>query len=192
MAKAPSDTPEIRNADPDMPGEDGIVHHVSQRQKHNKRTLDGGSMQLNLTAMIDVVFQLLIYFVVTSNFAVGEGIITAKLPTGPGTPQPENRPPNKPLKIVVKSAGAIGTGYRVYIEDLADRPNSFAELGDTLIQLQYDPDRGLNGMYKPDDPVIIKPGGSVRWQHVVNAFNAAVRARYSNVNFAQAGAAEQQ
>ena len=191
MAQDRSDTFEIRDTDLDALGEDAVVHHVSQRQKRNKRDIGAGGMQLNLTSMIDVVFQLLIYFVVTSNFAVGEGIITAKLPTGPGTPQPD-KPPAKPLKIAVSSAGAIGTGYRVHIEGYGERPNSFAELGDTLIQLQNDPSRGLVGYYKPDDPVIIKPGGSVRWQHVVNAFNAAVRARYTNVNFAQAGATEQE
>ena len=165
---------------------DETVHHQSQRQKRKKSVLGGGPMDLNLTSMIDVVFQLLIYFVVTTNFAVGEGVITAKLPTGPGTPKKTSKPPERPLKIVVNTAGAIGTDYRVYIEGLADRPNNFAELSDTLILLQFDPERGLEGAYKPDNPVIIKPDGSVRWQHVVNAFNAAVKARYSNISFAQA------
>jgi len=168
---------------------DETVHHQSQRQKR-KRTVGGGTMQLNLTSMIDVVFQLLIYFVVTSSFAVGEGVITAKLPTGPGSPQKSRKPPEQPLKIVVNSAGDAGTSYRVYIETLAKRPNSFTELAEILVQLQHDPDRGLNGPYKPDNPVIIKPDGSVRWQHVVNAFNAAVKARYSNVSFAQARSPE--
>ena len=166
-------------------GASETVHHVSQRQKRNRKGVGGGSMQLNLTSMIDVVFQLLIYFVVTSNFAIGEGVITAKLPSGPG-PSDGPKPPEQPLKIVVSSSGAIGTSYRVHIETLAEKPNNFAELAEMLVQLQFDPDRGLNGMYKPDNPVIIKPDGLVRWQHVVNAFNAAVKARYSNVNFAQA------
>ena len=165
------------------------VHHISQRRKR-KKGVGGDSMQLNLTSMIDVVFQLLIYFVVTSSFAVGEGVITAKLPTGPGDPTQSKKPPDRPLKIIVNSAGAIGADYRVYIEGLAGRPNSFRELSETLIQLQYDPQRGLNGAYKPDNPVIIKPDGSVRWQHVVNAFNATVKARYSNVSFAQAQGSE--
>ncbi len=169
--------------------QDETVHHESQRQKRNKRTVGSGSMQLNLTSMIDVVFQLLIYFVVTSSFAVGEGVLTAKLPVGPGTAS-QKKPPDQPLKIVVNSAGAIGTSYRVYIETVARRPNNFSELGDMLMLLQHDPTRGLDGPYKPDNPVIIKPDGSVRWQHVVNAFNAAVRARYSNVSFAQAGYSE--
>ncbi len=172
-------------------GLDETVHHISQRQKRNKRDISAGSMHLNLTSMIDVVFQLLIYFVVTSSFAVGEGVITAKLPTGPGNPQKHKKPPDRPLKIVVNSAGDIGTNYQVYIEGLAGRPNNFADLADLLIQLQYDPQRGLNGAYKPDNPVIIKPDGSIRWQHVVNAFNATVKARYSNVSFAQAQSPEE-
>lgn len=166
------------------------IHHQSQRQKRKKQTVGAGNMNLNLTSMIDVVFQLLIYFVVTSNFAVGEGVITAKLPIGPGSAQASQKPPEQPLKIIVNSAGAIGTSYRVYIETFAQRPNTFSELSDMLIQLQYDPTRGLDGAYKPDNPVIIKPTGNVRWQHVVNAFNATVRARYSNVAFAQAGSGE--
>ncbi len=172
--------------------DDETVHHQSQRQKRRGRVIGGGNpMELNLTSMIDVVFQLLIYFIVTSSFAIGEGVITVKLPTGPGTPQQSQKPPEQPLKIVVNSAGAIGTGYRVYIEGLAGRPANFKELAETLIQLQYDPSRGLNGAYKPDNPVIIRPETSVRWQHVVNAFNAAVKARYSNVSFAQAKSAEE-
>ena len=115
--------------------DDETVHHQSQREKRRDRTVGGGSMELNLTSMIDVVFQLLIYFGVTSSFAVGEGVITAKLPTGPGTPEQSQKPPEQPLKIVVNSAGAIGTGYRVYIEGLASRPASFKELSETLIQL---------------------------------------------------------
>ena len=43
-----------------------------------------------------------------------------------------------------------------------------------------------SGSFKPDNPLIIEPDGRVRWQHVVNAFNAAVKARYTNVAFAQA------
>lgn len=186
-------TPDAFSPDPSIASSqpDEAIHHQSQRQKRKKnKGVNGGPMQLNLTSMIDVVFQLLIYFVVTSNFAIGEGVITAKLPSGPG-PTSGPKPPEQPLKIIVRSAGAIGTSYRVYIESLAERPNNFTELSEMLVQLQHDPDRGLDGIYKPDNPVIIKPDGSVRWQHVVNAFNAAVKARYSNVNFAQATSPEE-
>lgn len=139
-------------------------------------------MQVNLTAMIDVVFQLLIYFVVTANFMLDEGVLTAKLPQGAGAP-PEQRlePPPQPLEIKLSSTGSIGVNIEVAG---VHRASSFTELADTLASLQYDPDAGrTTGAFKPDDPLLISPAGEVRWQHVVNAFNAAVQARYTNVRF---------
>ena len=159
-----------------------VVSHTSVREK---RPVKSTRMQLNLTSMIDVIFQLLIYFVVTASFAVGEGIIPAQLPVGPGKPKDDTKPPTRPLNIVVKSAGVTNTSYRLYLEGAPRPPTTFSELWETLAALRYDPNTG-QGTYKSDNPVIIKPDGDVRWQHVVNAFNAAVRARYTNISFAQA------
>lgn len=159
------------------------IHHQPRRKKEGLRPV---KMTVNLTSMIDVIFQLLIYFIVTAQFTIGEGVLTAKLPQGPGKPRPDTTPPDKPLNIIVQSAGADGIGYRLSIGGLAD-PESFKQLSHALSQLQYAPERSLNGPYKPDNPVIIKPDGNVRWQHVVNTFNAAIKARYSNIQFAQAG-----
>ena len=160
---------------------DETVHHVSRRKKQG---LAPARMQLNLTSMIDVIFQLLIYFVVTANFMLDEGVLTAKMPQGTGESQQEiDEPPPQKLNIQLTSVGARGVNINV---GGAARMNTFTELTEELVRLQYDPERGRRGDYKPDNPVIIKPGGEVRWQHVVNAFNAAVTARYSNVAFAQA------
>jgi len=160
-----------------------VVHHQAYRKK---RPLRPSKMEVNLTSMIDIVFQLLIYFVVTTSFAVGEGVLTAKLPTGTGNAKQVSKPPMRPLNIIIRSAGAAGTGYSVEVEGLASRLRSFTDLSEVLTQLQYDPVRGLNGAYKPSNPLIIRPSSIVRWQHVVNAFNAAVKAQYTNVSFAQA------
>ena len=146
-----------------------------------KRVLAPASMQLNLTAMIDVIFLLLVYFVVTASFAVGEGVITAKLPRG-GSRATTDKPPQRPLNILLRSAGT--SGVSISIEGV-QRARNFTELIAMLEGLQYDPKRLRAGAYKPDNPVIIKPDGKVRWQHVVNGFNAAIAARYTNVSFAQ-------
>jgi len=167
------------NVDPNLSIDEPTVHHVSNRKR---RDIEPASMQLNLTSMIDVIFLLLIYFVVTASFAVGEGTITAKLPQGTGDPSTSPKPPERPLEITLTSAGA--SGYRIQVPGSV--PGTFTELQQVLVNLQHDPERGRSGVYKPDNPVIIKPGGQVRWIHVVNAFNAAVAARYSNVSFAQA------
>ena len=160
------------------------VHHESQRQKRNRRgTSSAEDMQLNLTSMIDVIFLLLIYFVITSNFVINEGVLTAKLPVGTGIEQaaPE-KPPDTPMNIDLTSASETAVTISLDNQMVA----GFNALRERLIELQADPDRGRTGFYKPDNPVIIRPAGEVRWQHVVNAFNAAKAARYSNVSFATA------
>jgi biopolymer transport protein ExbD len=144
------------------------------------------SMRINFTSMIDVVFLLLVYFVVTANFATDEGVLSAKLPASPGLSRASVGPPKRPLRIVVSSAGRHG--YRIRIDGIGTAPGDFAQLAQSLTELQYDPERGLRGPYKDDHPVIIEPDGAVRWQHVVNAFNAAIKARYRNVSFARVAA----
>ena len=51
------------------------VHHLRARRK---RPADLPRMQVNLTSMIDVIFLLLIYFVVSASFAFGEGVSTRR------------------------------------------------------------------------------------------------------------------
>lgn len=158
-------------------------HRKSRRARRASRDLPPARMALNLTAMIDVIFQLLIYFVITAVFTPGEGIITANLPKGTGTPDPLKMP-EEPIRITVTAASRAG--YRIEIAGQG-APRSFEELYESLRIMQYDESRNLlSGSHKPDDPVLIQPSRDVRWQHVVNAFNAAVRARYKNIQFAQA------
>ncbi|MFA9477340.1 ExbD/TolR family protein [Phycisphaerales bacterium AB-hyl4] len=165
-----------------MPGEgvaDATVHHKSARQR---RGLAPPRMQLNLAAMIDVVFQLLIYFVVTANFVVDEGVLTATLPTGTGEAADSLEPPSETLDLRLGSTGDVGVIIQL---GGIGRVDTFTELANELDSLQFDPARGRHAFFAPDDPVVIRPEGDVRWQHVVNAFNAAIKARYTNVNFAQ-------
>ena len=42
----------------------------------------------------------------------------------------------------------------------------------------------VGGLFEADHPIIIEPTGTTRWEHAMEAFNAAVRARYTNVTFA--------
>ena len=163
------------------PQDEVTVRHTSARKR---RGLPPTKMTLNLTAMIDVIFQLLVYFVVTASFVIGEGVITAKLPAGDASPKQNTKPPDRPITIVISPARVFD--YSLRIEGLPQRPANFSELQKLLISLQYDPERARNGVYKPDNPIIIKPEGEVRWQHVVNAFNSAIVARYTNVSFAKA------
>ena len=155
-----------------------------QRRLEPKRTRkpEKGSMNLNLTSMIDVIFLLLVYFVVTASFVEDEGVITARLPQVAGeTQQTETTPPpTQPLRITLRSTGQHDV--RVSVPG-APPVNGFGELGAVLDGLVLDPERGKRGVFEPTHPELLVPDGQVRWQHVVNAFNAAVGARFSNVRF---------
>ncbi len=166
---------------PFLAADEETVHHTPYRKRH---PVLPKPVTVNMTPMIDVVFQLLIYFMLTLNFVIGEGVLTAKLPTGPGQPNPQSKPPERPLNITLRSSGAVGC--IIGIEGMATQSANFRELSQKLAELQYNPELGRQGAYKPDNPVVIKPDSTTRWQHVVNAFNAAIKARYLNVSFAQA------
>jgi biopolymer transport protein ExbD len=127
-----------------------------------------------------VIFQLLIYFVVTANFMIDEGVLTADLPQGSGAGDPLD-PPEAPLYIELQSAPS---GNDVIIQVGQSQMTSFSQLTAHLNTLIVDPERGLQGAYLPDNPVIIRPQAQVRWQHVVNAFNSGINARFENINFA--------
>ncbi|MCE9590284.1 MAG: biopolymer transporter ExbD [Planctomycetes bacterium] len=160
---------------------------IEETPRKRPKRLERNEITLNLVAMLDMAFNILIFFILTANFAVGEGVLTAKLPasgSGGTGGAPVAEIPKNPIVINVASAG---DSYSVNIEGSMNSTRDFTELQTQLNQMQSDPSRGFTGPYKPDNPVIIKPDGEVRWQHVVNAFNAAISARYSDISFSRSG-----
>ena len=161
-------------------GAEEVVHHyVSDRKQREKKARQTSpNMQPPMTPMIDCVFQLLLFFLLTCQFRVQEGQIKANLPNIAG-PQMAPEIPVEPLRINLTPQGSDNEG--VVIDIVGNRsPSGMAELYGMLRELQ---DSG-----GPDRPVIIKPLENVRWGHVVDAFNQAIRARYTNVGLAPAGA----
>ena len=154
--------------------ENGTRHYESARQQRTKQR-EPTMLQPPLTPMIDVTFQLLIFFLLACQFRMAERQIQATLPDISG---PQAAPPLrlKPIYISLTPAGSEGVQYEIGRIRTTQDP---LELHRVLKQLM---DR-----YQSDEvPVIIKPMGEVRWAYVVEAFNQAVRARFKNVAFAPA------
>lgn len=171
--------PEFPLVDDELDSE--IVHHVSQRKKRRKG-VGGEGMELQLTSMIDVIFQLLIYFIITANFMIDEGTILASLPGNAAPPTEEPPPDVVPIKINMLSSND-GVTYKLEIDE--GMGVSRKEVNNVSELYAYFNDRVGSDM-KADDPVQINPQNDVRWQHVVNVFNACVRAELESVGFAPA------
>lgn len=134
---------------------------------------------LNLTAMIDVVFLLLIYFMAATEFKQGEEIYRLDLPRR-GAPADPFVLPRDPLRIVLASTGPV---CRIRLPGPYAQPASFQALHGFLVENRRTAGT-VGGLFEADHPIIIEPTGTTRWEHAMEAFNAAVRARYTNVTFA--------
>lgn len=148
------------------------VHYASQRKR---RARAKAVSQPPLTPMIDMVFQLLTFFLMTMQFIPPEGQIPAELPDEQG---PQAQASVELEKVIVHMDMAADD--EVYMEiDGVDTAvgSSFAELHRQLTELsrQFD---------TTESPVVIKPTGRVPWGPVVNAYNQARRANYEIVGFA--------
>lgn len=181
MAELPPDP-----AQPNQPPKDAgdlqvNMDRISSSDEHamldpRKSTKRPNSVEeLNLTSMLDVIFQLLIFFVLTASFAVGEGLLPADMPVGQGPSAKVEIPPVPPIEIILQSDGA--DGVRILIG-----PSAFPSFG-ALFKDLHARHQANGGTHPKDGAINIAPDANVRWEHVVNAMWQCVRARFSNVNF---------
>ncbi len=155
-----------------IPGDESR-HYVSPRKK---RPRPKAKMQPPLTPMIDVTFQLLLFFLLTMTFRAEEGQIPSTLPKKGEEGAPTL---NVPIRIIIRSVGEMRNAVRYDVNDVSIE-NDPAKL---LSRLQ-----ALGQVRSKDKTqVVIEPLGLVRWGFVIEAYNQAVNARYKKVGFAPGG-----
>ncbi len=162
---------------PNQPDE--TIHHVSPRKRRGRPAPD---MQLRMTSMIDVIFLLLIYFVVTASFVSDEGVLTTKLPEGESSETVTLDADQDTLWIELSAPDDDPYDLSITVDtvEMASFQDALAE----LITLQDDPANNRMGYFAPDAPVRIDAVGSVRWQYLFETMNTAIAAGYTNVSFA--------
>jgi biopolymer transport protein ExbD len=138
--------------------------------------------------MIDVVFLLLVYFMVATEFKLGEEVYRMDLPERRASSQ--FRDPfeldEEPLRIAVASTGRARVAYRLRIEGPYEQPATFDDLHEFLRSRRRSPDVP-RGLFEPDHPIVIEPARACRWEHAMEAFSVAARARFTNITFAGSG-----
>ena len=138
------------------------------------------SIGLNLTSMIDVVFLLLVYFMVATDFRKAEEIYTLDLPErAEGMSVDPFELDEEPLLVLVRTSGSAGDSYRLGLDGPWDPVQDFQALYEFLRSRQVDGMGG--GLFGTDHPIVIIPDATVHWEYTIDAFNSAVRAGYVNV-----------
>ena len=128
-------------------------------------------IQLNLTAMVDVVMLLIIFFVSNLKFPREEGTLAANLPKA-GRAVPGKEAPK--IDKVVIGMDYPGNQLRVIVNN--QPVGGLPALGTKLFLLQRQiPDAEVTLDVKPDVP----------YQYVVEAFNMCAKNRFTKVAFAQ-------
>jgi len=136
-------------------------------------------MSLNLAPMIDMTFLMLIFFIVTTTFKQAEGIFTSRLPRTAGAPVAPL--PISPIIVRLTQPDPASSICRIRIDNFTRAPQTFDELAQVLVDIQGNPG------FDRQTPVVILPTADVAWDHVVNCWNAAVRAQCQNITFAGGG-----
>ncbi len=152
--------------------------------RRQARGLEGGArLSLAITPMIDVVFLLLLYFVLTSGFADGELLLRAQA----ARPQIEAggdavdalELEEEPIVITLaRVRGATTLRISAGLAQPVDEQSLERVLRDALLA----PDRP-SGQFAADHPVRIAPAAEVPWEDVVSAFRAVTGAGFRSIAF---------
>ncbi len=159
------------------------IANLWQKKRQARRSVSVGA--INLAPMMDVMFNLLIFFLVATSFQMPEGLLSARLPKTSGISDRQAIVPVVPIKIFLETApGEKNVLIRVSTSMSSDAASliileDFDQLYTLLKTLPKKP--GITNQ----TPVIIASKDKVKWDTIVNAYNAAVRAKFKNIVFAE-------
>lgn len=136
---------------------------------------------LSITPMIDVVFLLLVYFLLSSGLVSHERLLKTEA-AAPERAQPRIELLALEVDPLVIGLSRSGAQTRILLPDglamVDDAPMLEAVLRGALLT-PLNP----NGMFASDHPVRIAPAPDVPWADVVGVFHATTRAGFRSIAF---------
>ena len=131
--------------------------------------------ELQMTPMIDIVFNLIIFFILTPSFKATEGYLPTNLPNeGQGVTKKTDTPQG--YRIDIDADGEEG-GFVVWLNGV--RMNDFRELRSQLSEAS----KKLTPEQRKEVTVVISPTTGTWHKHVVAAFDASINAQLPNIAF---------
>ncbi len=153
-----------------------------RRRRRVRRSIVRDVLVLNLTPMLDVIFNVLLFLIVVTRFSAPEGILPARLPARGASAGPlAFEVPREPVRLYLSADPAGGQECLVRIDDRSSAPVPRAEMASRLAGLLREPG------YDSRTPVYLLADDGVSWDHVVNAYNAALSASFQRIFFAGPG-----
>ena len=158
-----------------------------------KKKVRAGTPMTNppLTPLIDVFLFLIIFFLLGCKFAQFEGNIPANLPnTIAGTGEGDPEIALDPIRVDLRPAGEDGASVTISLQGpVGNRTvGTMQELCNLLTD--YGVSHRVVGPDVPKgqkQPIFIHPDRGVHWGSVVDVFNQAVRAGYTEVGMCPSG-----
>ncbi len=150
---------------------------------HSSQRRGKGTMEINMTPMIDMVFLLIVYFVWTSGDLQQESLLPSRISeqTGASAATTDATPPPEadfdPVIVRVAWQGNAPT-WRVNGQSLA----AFDELRDVFAKL---------ARIKRDAPVILHPDDNVPLGSIIDVYDLARVIGFDKIQFATAARAQQ-
>jgi biopolymer transport protein ExbD len=163
-----------------------------------KRLRSPVKVQPPLMPLIDVMFTMMLFFVLCSSVKQDEGLIASTLPDKGGREDVAEKVPTVDIPVEVRpyGNGAVyslpsirrpGTSEIIRFDDeykyAQVNPSPEAVPAEGLYQA-LNAYREKNNLTGETATIVIVPYGDVRWQYVVNAYNQAVRAKFKKIGFA--------
>jgi biopolymer transport protein ExbD len=133
---------------------------------------------LQMTPMIDVIFLLLTFFLLTANFRTPEDFIPIKLPD---KQSPQTPSIIEPLSIIIASTPI---GIDVEIANIETVPIENTTLNDGLAAFAGKLKNTIETQQRrTDDPVEILCGDNVSWDHLIKIYHILHAMGIDNITF---------
>jgi len=143
-------------------------------RKPNRARPAGGTGELQMAPLIDAVFLLLTYFLFTISLATIEGLLPSELALGDDFREEKLELERDNQEVVVRMV-QTGTRVQYFIND-------WPAFGFDSVRTRLDE-------LAADDVVVIDPGPTVTYEHVVRLYNYCLRVGVERVVFPLASTA---
>lgn len=157
-----------------------------ERPRRARAAVDQARLALAITPMIDVVFLLLVYFLLTSGLGSAERLLRTEPAPADARAAPDPLALEEEPIVVRIARGADGAvAIRLTGMDVPGglvQPRDAAELGRILRDALLSPE-SPRGLFTADHPVRIEPAPLTAWADAVAVFDAVRGAGYRLIAF---------